>query len=114
MSRVEGNIFFSKIFFFGKGNNRCNQCPVVTALRNKFLSSYTWPTAWKEADINPLPKVDTPVQYSNFRGINMTPVIGNCFERTVYHHYSKKVFEGNLTVTQYAYREGCSFTDALN
>ena len=23
MSRVEGNLFFSKIFFFGKGNNRC-------------------------------------------------------------------------------------------
>ena len=111
-SRV--TFFFPKFFFFGKGNNRCNQCPVVTALRNKFLSSYTWPTAWKEADINPLPKVDTPVQYSNFRGINTTPVIGSCFERTVYHHYSKKVFEGNLTVTQYAYREGCSFTDALN
>lgn len=67
-----------------------------------------------EADINPLPKVDRSVQYSDFRGINMTPVIGSCFERTVYHHYSKKVFEGNLTVTQYAYREGCSFTDALN
>ena len=27
MSRVEGNIFFSNFFFFfGKGNNRCNQC----------------------------------------------------------------------------------------
>ena len=26
LSRVEGNIFFSKIFFFGKGNNRYNQC----------------------------------------------------------------------------------------
>ena len=25
-SRVEGNIFFSKFLFFGKGNNRCNQC----------------------------------------------------------------------------------------
>ena len=26
MSRVtKGNIFFSKIFFYGKGNNRCNQ-----------------------------------------------------------------------------------------
>ena len=23
MSRVEGNIFFSNFFFFGKGNNRC-------------------------------------------------------------------------------------------
>ena len=26
MSRVEGNICFSHFFFFGKGNNRCNQC----------------------------------------------------------------------------------------
>ena len=31
----------------------------------------------------------TPVQYSDFRGINMTPVIARCFERTVYRHYSK-------------------------
>ena len=31
----------------------------------------------------------------------MTPVIARCFERTVYHHCSKKVFEENLTVTQH-------------
>ena len=62
----------------------------------------------------PLPKVDTPVQYSDFRGINLTPEIARCFDRTVYHHFSKKIFEENLTVTQYAYRDGCSCTDALN
>ena len=43
----------------------------------------------------------------------MTTVIARCFERTVNHHYSKKVFEGNLTVIQYAYREGCSCKEAL-
>ena len=43
----------------------------------------------------------------------MTPVIARCFERTVYHHYIKKVSEENLTVTQNAYREGCSCTYAL-
>ena len=75
---------------------------MVTALWNKSLSSYTQPTAWKEANINPLSKVDTPVQYLDFRGINVTPVIAGCFERTEYHHYSKKVFEENLTVKQYA------------
>ena len=32
---------------------------------------------------------DIPVQYSDFRGINMSPVITRCFERTVYRHYSK-------------------------
>ena len=26
MSRVEGNIFFFQNLFFGKSNNRCNQC----------------------------------------------------------------------------------------
>ena len=86
---------------------------MVTTLWSKFLSSYTWPTAWKGVNINPLPKVANPVQYSGFRGINVTPVKARCFERTVYHHYSKKVFEENLTVKQYAYREGCSCTDAL-
>ena len=86
---------------------------MVTSLWNKSLSSYTWPTAWKEANINPHQEVDTPVQYSDFRGINVTPVKARCFERTVYHHYSKKVFEENLTVKQYALKEGCSCTDAL-
>ena len=43
----------------------------------------------------------------------MTPVIARCFEKTLYHNCSKKVFEENLTVTQYAYRESCSCTDAL-
>ena len=43
----------------------------------------------------------------------MTPVIARCFERTVYHHYSKKVFQKNLTVKQYAYKEGCSCKDDL-
>ena len=43
----------------------------------------------------------------------MTPVIERCFERTVYHHYSKKVFQKNLTVKQYAYKEGCSCKDGL-
>ena len=33
MSRVEGNIFFP-IFFFGKGNNRCNQCHIKTNEKN--------------------------------------------------------------------------------
>ena len=42
----------------------------------------------------------------------MTPVIARCFERTVYHHYGKKVFEENLTVTQYL-RFMISCTDVL-
>ena len=36
----------------------------------------------------------------------MTPVIARFFEGTVYHHYSKKVFEGNLAGTQYLFVYG--------
>ena len=91
-------------------DNCTTLAPVVTALWNKSLSTQTWPTAWKGANINPLPKVDNPLQYPDFRGINVTPVIARCFETTIYHHYNKKVFEENLTAGQYAYS---SCTDAL-
>ena len=63
------------LLFWVWRDNCTTLAPVVTALWNKYLSSYTWPTAWKEPNINPLPKVDTPIQYSDFQGINVTPVI---------------------------------------
>ena len=67
----------------------------------------------EQSNINPLPKVDTPTQYVDFRGINVTPVIARCFEKTVYNHFSKKAFEENLASNQYAYRDGCNCTDVL-
>ena len=87
--------------------------PVVTFIWNLSLCSYTWPEAWKESNISPLPKVDTPSQHQKFRGINVTPVIARCFEKIVYHKFNKHAFEENLGPTQYAYREGCNCTDAL-
>ena len=87
--------------------------PVITAVWNLSLRRHTWPLAWKEANINPLPKLDTPIEYQDFRGINVTPIIARCFERTVYQAFSKPVFVANLHPTQFAYRDGCSFTDAL-
>ena len=45
--------------------------------------------------------------------INVAPIIARCFERIVYHHYSKKVLLENLTDSQFAYRDGCSCADAL-
>ena len=85
--------------------------PVV--IWNLSLCSYTWPEAWKESNISQLPKVDTPLQHQDFRGINVTPVIARCFEKIVYHKFSKHAFEENLGPTQYAYREGCNCTDSL-
>ena len=87
--------------------------PVVTFIWNLSLCSYSWPVAWKESNISPLSKVNTPSQHQDFRGINVTPVIARCFEKIVYHKFSKHAFEENLSSTQYAYREGCNCTDAL-
>ena len=87
--------------------------PVVTFIWNLSLCSYTWPEGWKESNISPLSKADTTSQHQDFRGINVTPVIARCFEKIVYHKFSKQAFEENLGPTQYAYREGCNCTDAF-
>lgn len=66
--------------------------PVVTFIWNLTLCSYTWPEAWKESYISPLPKVAIPSQHQDFRGIIVTPVITRCFEKVVYHKFSLKKF----------------------
>ena len=87
--------------------------PVITVIWNLSLRKHTWPSAWKQANINPLPKVHTPLEYQDFRGINVTPIIARCFERTVYRPFSKSLFEANLSPFQFAYRDGCNCIDAL-
>jgi hypothetical protein len=47
--------------------------PVVTKIWNESLSTSTWPTSWKIAHIDPLPKVENPKEYCESRGINVTP-----------------------------------------
>ena len=70
---------------------------------------------WKEANIDPLPiaKMDTPFEFTEIRGINVTPVIARCFERYVYRNFSKSTFDDHMCSNQYGYRTGCTCTDAL-
>ena len=53
--------------------------PVIETPWNMFLAQQSRPSRWKEANINPLAKVDIPEAYADFRGI-VTPVIGRTFE----------------------------------
>ena len=62
---------------------------VITKVWNLSLSTHTWPKIWKRANINPLPKNDSPVEDGDFRGINVTPVIARAFEKVVYHSHVK-------------------------
>ena len=70
--------------------------PVVLHLWNLSLRVQTWPMAWKEANIDPLPKTDIPVQDSDYRGINVRPVIARAFEKTVYKCFCKDIRESSL------------------
>ena len=74
--------------------------PVVLKCWNLSLSTHTWPSLWKLANINPLPKVDTPLTNSDFRGINVTSVIARLFEKTVYRTFCIDKFEKHLNETQ--------------
>ena len=87
--------------------------PAFTFIWNLSLCSYTWPKAWKESNVSPLAKVDTPLQHQALCGIDVTPVIARSFEKILNHLFSKRAFEENLGSTQCAYREGCNCANAL-
>ena len=80
---------------------------------NLSLSTHSWPGSWKRANINPLPKVDFPKASSDYRGINVTPVIARAFEKVVYRTHVRRAFEKNLSPTQFAYRQGGNCMNAL-
>ena len=54
-----------------------------------------------------------PKEKSDYRGINVTPVIARAFGKVVFNAHARDVVEENLTASQFAYREGGSCTDAL-
>ena len=69
--------------------------------------------SWKRSNINPIPKVDIPKEKSEYRGINITPVIARAFEKAVYNTFVKEVVEENLSTTQFVYCESGNCTSAL-
>ena len=87
--------------------------PIIHKIWNLSLKSSTWPSSWKKANINPLPKVEMPKHKAEFRGINITPVIARAFEKSVYNIHTRDTVEQSLSSNQYAYRKGGSCEDAL-
>ena len=79
--------------------------PVITHIWNLSSSTHSWPSSWKRANINPLPKETLPVEDSHFRGINITPVIARVFEKSVYYTHVESILEKCLSTTQFAYRK---------
>ena len=50
---------------------------------------------------------------SDYRGINITPVIARVFEKAVYNTFVKEALEENLSTTQFAYHESGNCTSEL-
>ena len=84
--------------------------PVIYKIWNMFLEHSIWPSSWKRA---PLPEVDIPKNKSDYRGINITPVIARAFEKCVYNTHVRDTVEQNLSATQFAYRQGGSSSNTL-
>ena len=79
------------------------------------LRTHTLPMSWKRStgNINQIPKVDIRKEKSDYRGINITPVIARAFQKVVYNTFVKEAVEENLSTTQFAYRESGNCTSAL-
>ena len=78
--------------------------PVITQVWDLSLSTHSWLGSWKRASIKPLRKVDFPKADSDYRGINVTPVISRAFDKVVYHRHARKAVEECRNPTQFAYR----------
>lgn len=86
---------------------------MVHKIWNLSLSTHTWPLVWKRSNVNPLPKVDIPMEDSDYRGINITPVIAGVFKKIVYKIHVKDIIEDLMSPSQFAYRNGGNCTNAL-
>ncbi|KAG7294925.1 hypothetical protein JYU34_022691 [Plutella xylostella] len=87
--------------------------PVITHILNSSISSNTFPSTWKEAQIIPLPKKPNPTM-SDYRPISILPFLSKVLERLVHRQLSDFLVKNNL-MNQYqsGFRPGHSTVTAL-
>lgn len=97
--------------------------PVLEVLWNKSMAHQSWPKRWKEANINPLAKVDIPTEYPDYRGTNVQRnssvwcwACSQAFERAIaiYCTFNKNSLENLISDSQFAYRTGSSCLNELS
>ena len=55
---------------------------LLTHIINECITQNTFPTAWKESRISPVPKVDNPKECDDYRPITIIPVLPKVYERS--------------------------------
>jgi hypothetical protein len=92
-------------------------CQPITHLFNISLATSTVPSQWKQAKIQPIPKLLPPKQHADFRPISITPVLTRAMERTVVSRFLYPAFLSPpplLSFTdQFAFRPTGSTTAAI-
>ena len=89
-------------------------CPVITSILNNSISCGLFPKVWKDAQVIPLPKKNSPSTYSDFRPISILPFLSKVLERLVHHQLSNFLSSNNLlNPLQSGFRPGHSTVTAL-
>ena len=86
--------------------------PPLTNIINCMLSTHTFPTLWKSAEITPLPKTSSPAVSKDFRPISLLWHCGKVAEYFI-ARMLKTATKDELTLKQYAYTDGVGCVDAL-
>ncbi|KAJ8719480.1 hypothetical protein PYW08_011655 [Mythimna loreyi] len=88
--------------------------PILTHIFNYSLYSGTFPSAWKQAHIIPLPKINNPSSLSHFRPISILPFLSKVLEHIV-HGQITRYLSLNSIISPYqsGFRSGHSTVTAL-
>ena len=88
--------------------------PIITSILNSSISSFNFPSSWKDGQIIPIPKKLNPSSFSEYRPISLLPFLSKVLERLVHQQFSMFLFNHNLlNKFQSGFRFGHSTTTAL-
>ena len=89
--------------------------PVLCRLFRLILISCTYPSSWKQALVQPVPKKGDRSNPSNYRPIALTSAVAKVFETLLNSHFIKHLESNNLLSDhQYGFRKARSTGDLLS
>ena len=86
----------------------------LTHIINSCIQNNMFPAVWKTSRISPIPKVDNPSGYDDYRPIAILPVLSKVLENLVLQQMQEFIYSHRLLHdTQSGFRKGRSTTTAL-